>query len=107
MGAAPVTMTRTRPPRDSYSQDLKNTSALRSLQKQEVGICWIRTGGFQDLDFVEDEFVPQAVAPDDALPHFSELPLHSEVQQPFLERRFGATLNLVTGDLFTHFDGRN
>lgn len=107
MGAAPVTMTRTRPPRDSYGQDLKNTSALRSLQKQEVGICWIRTGGFQDLDFVEDEFVPQAVAPDDALPHFSELPLHSEVQQPFLERRFGATLNLVTGDLFTHFDGRN
>lgn len=86
---------------------LKNTSALRSLQKQEVSICWIRTGGFQDLDFVEDEFVPQAVAPDDALPHFSELPLHSEVQQPFLERRFGATLNLVTGDLFTHFDRRN
>lgn len=77
---------------------LENTSALTlCYRKQEVSICWIRTAGLQDLDFVEDEFVPQAVVPDDALPHFSVLPLHSEAQQPFLERRFGATLNLVTG----------
>lgn len=48
------------------------------------------------LHFVEDEFVPHAVLPDDTLPHFSVFPVHSKVQQPFLERCFGAALNLVT-----------
>lgn len=49
------------------------------------------------LDFVEDEFVPHAVFPDDAVPHFGVFPVHGEVQQPLLERRFGPALNLVTG----------
>lgn len=46
---------------------------------------------------MEDEFVPYAVVPDDALPHFSVFPVHGKVQQPFLKRRFGSILNLVTG----------
>ena len=46
------------------------------------------------LHFVEDEFVPYAVVPDDAVLHLSELPLHGEVQQPFLKGRLGSTLNL-------------
>lgn len=48
------------------------------------------------LHFVEDEFVPYAVLPDDTLLHFSVFPVHSEVQQPFLEWCFGSALNLVT-----------
>lgn len=46
---------------------------------------------------MEDELVPDAVGPDDAVLHFSIFPVHSKVQQPFLERRSGATLNLQTG----------
>jgi len=58
------------------------------------------------LHFVEDELVPQAVVPDDALLHFSKLSLHGKVQQPFLERSFGPTVNLVTSSV-TAFKMRN
>lgn len=49
------------------------------------------------LHFVEDEFVPQAVAPDDAVLHLGVLPVHGKVQQPLLERGRGAALNLRGG----------
>lgn len=51
-------------------------------------------GADQNLDFVEDEFVPQAVVPDDAFLHLCVLPVHSKVQQPLLEGGLGAALNL-------------
>lgn len=51
-------------------------------------------GADQHLDFVEDEFVPQAVVPDDAFLHLGVLPVHGKVQQPLLEGGFGAALNL-------------
>lgn len=47
------------------------------------------------LHSVEEEFVPDAVLPDDALLHLGVLPLHGEVQQPFFERRRGSALDLV------------
>lgn len=85
MGAAPVTMTRTRPPKDSCRQQGHVRERLRTT-----------AGSRQNpyLHFVEDQFVPDAVLPDDALPHFSVLPVHSEVQQPFLEGRARPALNL-------------
>ena len=46
------------------------------------------------LDFVEDERVPYAVFPDDPFLYFCKFPLHSKVQQPFLKRCLGSTLNL-------------
>lgn len=49
------------------------------------------------LHFVEDEFVPQAVVPDDTFLHLSVLPVHGKVQQPLLERGIGAALNLWGG----------
>lgn len=49
------------------------------------------------LHFVEDEFVPQAVVPDDAFLHLSVLPVHGKVQQPLLEGGCGAALNLRGG----------
>ena len=54
-------------------------------------------GGGGYLHFIEDEFVPQAVVPDDAFLHLCVLPVHSKVQEPLLKRGFGATLNLRGG----------
>lgn len=51
-------------------------------------------GADQYLDFVEDEFVPQAVVPDDAFLHLGILPVHGKVQQPLLEGGFGSALDL-------------
>lgn len=53
------------------------------------------------LDFVEDKFVPDAVLPDDPIPHFSIFPFHSEIEQPLLEGRLSSTLHLVIGYLMT------
>lgn len=91
MGAAPVTMTRTRPPRDSCSQ--KGEVCLRSPTSCFCfNVYLFRLKLY--LHFMEDEFVPYAVVPDDAFLHLSVFPVHGEVQQPFLERRFGSALNL-------------
>ena len=46
------------------------------------------------LHFVEEEPVPDAGVPDDALLHLSILPLHSKVQQPLLKGGVGSTLDL-------------
>lgn len=90
MGAAPVTITRTRPPRDSYRRgrgkgDIEPITCCAVFQAE----------GY--LHFVEDEFVPQAVVPDDAFLHLSVLPVHGKVQQPLLEGGCGAALNLRGG----------
>lgn len=91
MGAAPVTITRTRPPRDSYRRGRGKVCP----EPINFRCSCSRAEGY--LHFVEDEFVPQAVVPDDAILHLRELSVHGEVQQPLLERGCGAALNLRGG----------
>lgn len=91
MGAAPVTITRTRPPRDAYGRERVGGG---KVYIEQITSWAVFPGVDQHLDFVEDEFVPQAVFPDDAFLHLGVLPVHGKVQQPLLEGAFGTTLNL-------------
>lgn len=90
-----------------------HSSAKRLLQWR---VSVLTSGDFQVvhlleqelyLHFVEDEFVPYAVLPDDTLLHFSVFPVHSKVQQPFLEGCFGSALNLVTTFFMTPLQRKN
>lgn len=90
IGAAPVTITRTRPPRDAY----RGEEVGGKVYIEQVTSWAVLPGADQNLDFVEDEFVPQAVVPDDAFLHLGVLPVHGKVQQPLLEGGLGAALNL-------------
>lgn len=91
IGAAPVTITRTRPPRDAYRRE---GVGWGKVYIEQITSWAVFPGADQHLDFVEDEFVPQAVVPDDAFLHLGVLPVHGKVQQPLLEGAFGAALNL-------------
>lgn len=88
MGAAPVTMTRTCPPRDACRQ----TATVKDLSMM-VCVNRFKTQTLY-LDFVEDEFVPQAVLPDDAFSDLGVFPLDGKVQEPFLESRRCTALDL-------------
>lgn len=96
MGAAPVTITLTRPPRDScrkYVRCFQNHSS-QEHHSSSIHSKTLPTSLWGYLHFVKDEFVPYAVIPDNALVDLCTFPLNGKVQKPFLKWSLGPTLNL-------------
>lgn len=96
MGAAPVTITLTRPPRDSCRRQLK-TFQNHSSQEHHfspINKKNLPSGLLGYLHFVKDEFVPYAVIPDNSLLDLCTFLLNGKVQKPFLKWSLGPTLDL-------------
>lgn len=104
MGAAPVIMSRTRPPRlacrgqqATLALPQHNEQRINNVHTGTLRYCgsWANAMIFRDtltrwalkyLDFPEDESIPDAVPPHDAPQHLDLFPPEGQVQQPALQR---------------------